>query len=144
MATKRMLQLAEQIREHIALMLVRGEIADPRVRGVTLNSVKMSSDLQVAKIYFSVFGDVPQRKDAEKALKSAAGFIRRELGKVLLVRYIPALTFYYDDSVEHAVRIGALISKVSDEIRVDEAKRRNQMDTETEKLEENKNKQQHK
>ena len=63
---------------------------------------------------------------------------------MLLVRYIPALAFYYDDSVEHAVRIGALISKVSDEIRVDEANRSNQVETETEKLEEHKNKQQHK
>ncbi|APJ04797.1 30S ribosome-binding factor RbfA [Silvanigrella aquatica] len=123
MATKRMLQMAEQIREHIALMLVRGEIADPRVRGVTLNSVKMSPDLQVAKVYFSVLGEKSKRQEAEKGLKQAAGFIRRELGKNLLVRYTPAVVFHYDDSIEYSVKMGALISKVSDELREDEKNR---------------------
>ena len=99
MATKRMLQLAEQIREHIALMLVRGEISDPRVRGITLNSVKMSPDLQIAKVYFSVLGEKQKRQEAEKGLKQASGYIRRELGKALLVRYTPAVIFHYDDSI---------------------------------------------
>jgi ribosome-binding factor A len=125
MATKRMLQLAEQIREHIALMLVRGEISDPRVRGITLNSVKMSPDLQIAKVYFSVLGEKMKRQEAEKGLKQASGFIRRELGKALLVRYTPAVIFHYDDSIEYSVKMGALISKVSDELREDEKGRDN-------------------
>ncbi len=112
-----MLQLGEQIREHIALMLVRGEISDPRVRGITLNSVKMSPDLQIAKVYFSVLGEPEQRKLAEKGLKQAAGYIRRELGKALLIRYTPEIVFYYDDSVEYSVKMGALLSKVSDELK---------------------------
>ena len=129
MATKRMLQMAEQIREHIALMLVRGQIADPRLRGVTLNSVKMSPDLQIAKVYFSVLGEKSKRQEAEKGLKQASGFIRRELGKALLVRYTPAVVFHYDDSIEYSVKMGALISKVSDELREDEAKRENSQET---------------
>lgn len=120
MATKRMLQLGEQIREHIALMLVRGEISDPRVRGITLNSVKMSPDLQIAKVYYSVLGEPEQRKLAEKGLKQAAGYIRRELGKSLLIRYTPEIVFYYDDSVEYSVKMGALLSKVSDELKENE------------------------
>lgn len=72
MSTKRMLQLGEQIREHIAMMLVRGEISDPRVRGITLNSVKMTPDLQIAKVYFSVLGSSEERRSAEKGLKQAA------------------------------------------------------------------------
>lgn len=115
-----MLQLGEQIREHIAMMLVRGEISDPRVRGITLNSVKMSPDLQIAKVYFSVLGEPEQRKLAEKGLKQASGFIRRELGKSLLVRYTPEIVFYYDDSVEYSVKMGALLSKVSDELKENE------------------------
>ena len=128
MATKRMLQLAEQIREHIALMLVRGEISDPRVRGITLNSVKMSPDLQIAKVYFSVLGEKQKRQEAEKGLKQASGYIRRELGKALLVRYTPAVIFHYDDSIEYSVKMGALISKVSDELREDEKSRNNSND----------------
>jgi hypothetical protein len=52
MSTKRMLQLGEQIRDFIATMLVRGEIRDPRVKSVTIHSVKLTSDLQIAKVYF--------------------------------------------------------------------------------------------
>ena len=130
MATKRMLQLAEQIREHIALMLVRGEISDPRVRGITLNSVKMSPDLQIAKVYFSVLGEKQKRQEAEKGLKQASGYIRRELGKALLVRYTPAVIFHYDDSIEYSVKMGALISKVSDELREDEKSRNNSNENE--------------
>jgi ribosome-binding factor A len=123
MATKRMLQLAEQIREHLALMLVRGEISDPRVRGITLNYVKMSPDLQIAKVYFSVLGEKAKRQEVEKGLKQASGFIRRELGKILLVRYTPAVIFHFDDSIEYSVKMGALISKVSDELRESENSR---------------------
>ena len=120
MATKRMLQLAEQIRETIALMLVRGQIADPRIRGVTLNAVKMTADLQIAKVYFSVLGGKENLIEVQKGLKQASGFIRRELGKALLVRYTPAVIFHYDDSIEYSVKMGALIAKVSDELRESE------------------------
>ncbi|MBX9837836.1 30S ribosome-binding factor RbfA [Silvanigrella sp.] len=139
MATKRMLQLAEQIREHIALMLVRGEISDPRVRGITLNSVKMSPDLQIAKVYFSVLGEKQKRQEAEKGLKQASGYIRRELGKALLVRYTPAVIFHYDDSIEYSVKMGALISKVSDELREDEKSRNNSNENEFPSDEKNSN-----
>ncbi|KAB8037085.1 30S ribosome-binding factor RbfA [Silvanigrella paludirubra] len=139
MATKRMLQLAEQIREHIALMLVRGEISDPRVRGITLNSVKMSPDLQIAKVYFSVLGEKQKRQEAEKGLKQASGYIRRELGKALLVRYTPAVIFHYDDSIEYSVKMGALISKVSDELREDEKSRNNSNDNDFPSDEKNSN-----
>lgn len=123
MATKRMLQLAEQIREYIALMLVRGEISDPRVRNITINSVKMSPDLQLAKVYFSVFGENIKRQEVEKGLKQASAFIRRELAKSLLIRYTPAIVFYYDDSVEYSVKMNSLITKVSEELREDEKNR---------------------
>lgn len=139
MATKRMLQLAEQIREHIALMLVRGEISDPRVRGITLNSVKMSPDLQIAKVYFSVLGDKTKRQEAEKGLKQASSYIRRELGKALLVRYTPAVIFHYDDSIEYSVKMGALISKVSDELREDEKSRNSSCENEFQSEDKNSN-----
>lgn len=126
MSTKRMLQLGEQIREHIAMMLVRGEISDPRVRGITLNSVKMTPDLQIAKVYFSVLGNSEESRSAEKGLKQAAGYIRRDIGKVLQIRYTPEIIFHYDDSVEYSVKMGALLSKVGDELREDEINRENE------------------
>ena len=97
MSTKRMLQMGEQIRDFVATMLVRGEIHDPRVKNITIHSVKMTSDLQIAKVYFIC---AEKNKEAIKAtetgLKAAAGFIRRELGKQLQIRYIPQILFYFD------------------------------------------------
>ena len=112
MATKRILQVAEQIREHIALMLARHEISDPQIRGVTLSAVKLSPDLQLAKVYFFTQAD---QKLVLAGLKRAAGYIRRDLGKILKVRHIPALAFYYDDTAEYSVSIHTLLSKVREQ-----------------------------
>lgn len=118
MTTKRMLQLGEQIRDFIATMLVRGEIHDPRVKNVTIHSVKMTSDLQIAKVYFVSPGE--QMKETEAGLKAAAGFIRREIGKKLQIRYIPQILFYYDDSLEYSLKMTSVLAKVRQELIEDE------------------------
>ena len=115
MASKRMLQVSEQIREHVALMLARGEISDPRVKNVTIQSCKVTADLQTARLYFSVLGDLAQRKVVEKTLKSAAGFIRHSLGEKLQLRYTPHVVFFYDDTVERISHMTALLTKVAQE-----------------------------
>ena len=99
----------------------------------------MSPDLQIAKVYFSVLGEKQKRQEAEKGLKQASGYIRRELGKALLVRYTPAVIFHYDDSIEYSVKMGALISKVSDELREDEKSRNNSNDNDFPSDEKNSN-----
>jgi ribosome-binding factor A len=128
--TKRMLQLGGQIRDYIATMLVRGEISDPRAKGVTIHSVKMTRDLQMAKVYFTSSHDP---KETEKGLKTAAGFIRRGLGKHLQIRYIPQLMFYYDDSLEHSLKMTSLISKVSAELREAEIAHESELESEPQK-----------
>lgn len=117
MSTKRMHQLGEQIRDFIATMLARGEIRDPRAKNITIHSVKMTSDLQIAKVYFTC----PEKskegiKETESGLKNAAGFIRKELGKELQIRYIPQIQFYYDDSLEYSLKMTSLLSKVKEEL----------------------------
>jgi len=121
MTTKRMLQMGEQIRDFIATMLVRGEIHDPRVKNVTIHSVKMTSDLQMAKVYFICSeANKGSVKEIATGLKAAAVFIRRELGKKLQIRYIPQIMFYYDDSIEYSIKMGAVLNKVSAELRLHE------------------------
>ncbi len=116
-----MLQLGEEIRDFIATMLVRGGIRDPRVKSVTIHSVKMTSDLQIAKVYFICSEkDKETIKSTETGLKAAAPFIRRELGKKLQIRYIPQILFYYDDSIEYSLKMTAILSKVKSEIDEDE------------------------
>ncbi len=115
MSTKRMLQLGEQIRNHIAMMLVRGEIHDPRVKSVTIHSVKMTSDLQHAKVYFTC--SPKEHKEILKGLKQASSFIRHELGKQLQIRFTPHVLFFYDDSLDYSLKMVSLLSKVRAELK---------------------------
>lgn len=115
MASKRMLQVSEQIREHVALMLARGELSDPRVKNVTIQSCKMTADLQTARLYYSVMGDPAHRKVVEKTLKAAAGFIRHSLGEKLQMRYTPHVVFFFDDTVERVTHMNALLNRVAQE-----------------------------
>jgi len=117
MANIRTLQVGESIRGHLAMMLVRGEISDPRVRNVTLNAVKVSPDLQVARVYYSVLGDASLRSGVAKGLKNASGFMRRSLASHLGLRYTPNLTFFYDETIERAARMVELFAAIDQENR---------------------------
>lgn len=115
MANKRLLQVGEAIREHLAMMLVRGEVSDPRIRNVTLNAVKVSPDLQIARVYYSVLGDESVRGGVAQGLKNASGFFRRSLGEALGLRYTPHLHFYYDETIERSARMGELFAAIDRE-----------------------------
>jgi ribosome-binding factor A len=117
MANIRTLQVGESIRGHLATMLVRGEISDPRVRNVTLNAVKVSPDLQLARVYYSVLGDASLRSGVAKGLKNASGFMRRSLAAHLGLRYTPNLTFFYDETIERAARMVELFASIDKEKR---------------------------
>ncbi len=109
---KRLLQLAEDIREFIANMFARGEVRDPRVQGLTIHHVKLTPDLRIAKVYY-ITPVNSKRKEVEKVLKkSLAGYIRKSLAKQLLIRHIPEIHGDYDDNIDHAMKINELLSKI--------------------------------
>lgn len=112
MTSKRTLQVGEQIREHIALMLIKGELSDPRLKNITINSVRVSPDLQLAKVYYSVMGTPAERLAVDKGLKQASGFVRHSLGEALKMRFTPVIHFYFDESIERAARISELIENI--------------------------------
>jgi ribosome-binding factor A len=114
-SSKRILQVGEQIREHIAMMLIRGELSDPRLKNITINAVRVSPDLQLAKVYYSVMGSDADRTAVDKGLKQASGFVRRSLGETLGMRYTPVVHFYYDESIVRAARISELIENIKQE-----------------------------
>ncbi|HWI40745.1 MAG TPA: 30S ribosome-binding factor RbfA, partial [Verrucomicrobiae bacterium] len=68
-----------------------------------------------ARVYFSVLGDEEQRKQSERGLNSAAGFIRKEIGRELHMRYVPEIIFRFDESVEHGDRIERLLRQIHEE-----------------------------
>ena len=109
---KRSEKVAEAIRELISELLVKG-LKDPRIGFVTITGIKMTEDLHLATVYFTVIGSDNEKKASEQGLNSAKGFIRKELGKCLHMRYIPDLIFRYDDSVEYGTRIETILKELS-------------------------------
>ncbi|NLM74881.1 MAG: 30S ribosome-binding factor RbfA [Clostridiaceae bacterium] len=92
--------------------LIQYEIKDPRLpKFVSITSVRVTKDLRYATVYVSVLGTEDQKKDALEALKSASGFIRREIGQRINLRYTPEFRFKLDDSIEHGMYISRLIDE---------------------------------
>lgn len=106
-----MLQIAEMVRNHIAMSVVTGAVQDPRVTMVSISYVKMSPDLSLARVYFTYLGDESGRLQALNALKKAKGFLRRGLGPVLGIAHVPELAFFYDESLERALRVTKAIDE---------------------------------
>lgn len=101
-------RLNEQLRQEISL-LIRGEVRDPRVTLATVTAVQASPELDHAKVYFTTLGDDDERKEVLAGLRSAAPFLRRELGKRMHVRRVPELHFEIDRVLEEAQRIERLL-----------------------------------
>ena len=118
MASNRIGRINEEIQRELSALL--RQVKDPRVQGgmVTVTHVDTTSDLRYARIYVSALNK-DQEKDMLKGLKSAAGFLRRELGRALQLRYTPELQFIADDSIQHGAHILEVLRQVE---RTDEAR----------------------
>jgi ribosome-binding factor A len=104
MGSRRQLRVAELIQAEISAIL-RRRIKDPRVGFVTITGVKISPDLQSARVYFSTLGGPKEADRALEGLRSAAGYIRGEVGRLLELRHSPHLSFQFDESLERGARI---------------------------------------
>ncbi|MPN12493.1 Ribosome-binding factor A [bioreactor metagenome] len=112
MANNRIGRINEEIQRELAAQI--RSLKDPRVSGtgmVSVTRVNTTPDLRYAQVFISVL-DKAQEKDVLKGLKSAAGFLRRELGAALRLRYTPELQFVADDSIEHGAHILELLRDV--------------------------------
>lgn len=101
-------RVAEQLRQELADILWR-DVRDPRVKGVTLTAVEMTSDLEHAKVWFTLLTSEP--KGVIEGLQSATGYLRRELGRRMRLRLVPSLDFIYDQSVERGAHLSQLIDE---------------------------------
>lgn len=96
--------------------IIKNEVKDPRISEfVTITDVKVSKDLQSAKVYYSVVGDKKKEEATGKALNDAANFIRVKLKPRLTMRYIPNLKFFLDESFDNAEKIYGILKKIEDE-----------------------------
>jgi ribosome-binding factor A len=108
MPSHRSLRIAEAIRE-VASSAILFEVADPRVRSVTVLRVEVSGDLRNATVYVSVMGNEAEQRTAMTGLKHAAGFIQSRVAARLQTRFTPFLRFKLDDSVKKSFAISRLI-----------------------------------
>lgn len=103
-------RISEEMKREIS-NIVQNELKDPRLPTlISIISVNVTKDLRYAKIFVSVLGSDEEKKNAISALKSAAGFIRREVGHRMLIRYTPEMQFELDNSIEHGAYITKLIN----------------------------------
>lgn len=92
-------KIEARIHERVAYC-VEFELNDPRSSFITVTGVKISNDLAVARISYSIFGTKGEKSKAAHMLEDASGFVRRQLGRVLNTKRIPHLIWIYDDSAE--------------------------------------------
>ena len=103
----RSVRVADQIQREVALLVVH-EVADPRVGDVTVSGVDLSPDMRQARVLVTPGRDTDGRASVD-ALNRAAGFLRSRLGRRVRMRRVPRLVFEHDRTLEHALRIDALI-----------------------------------
>jgi ribosome-binding factor A len=113
MARIRIQRVADQIREEISSLLIKG-IKDPRIGFVTITGVDVSPDLKQARVYFCSPGSEEERNRSLQGLQSSAGFIRKTLGKRLRLKSIPEFHFKYDESLDRGDHIERLLSDVGE------------------------------
>lgn len=113
MATNRINRINEDIQRELADLL--RTVKDPRVQGlISITRVDTTTDLRYCRVYVSTL-DQSDIKEVVKGLKSAAGYLRRELGRALTLRYTPELQFMADDSIERGVRMVSMIDRILEE-----------------------------
>ena len=112
---KRATRVAERLREDLANLL-RG-LRDPRLDGVLVSRVEITDDLQSAKVFVRhEFGaeDEPMRRNILKGMQAASGRLRRDVGRTMGLRVVPALRFFYDEGPDAQRRIEELLREIKD------------------------------
>jgi len=101
-------RVGEEIREELSSLLVR-EVHDPGIGFVTLTRVKVSPDLQMARVFYTVIGDEKVQKATAQALTRATPFLRRHIGARIRLRRVPEIRFEFDKGVENQDRVERIL-----------------------------------
>lgn len=111
---KRADRVADLIQSEISDILLR-QVRDPRIRAVTITGVKVTDDLKLAKVFFVEMAQDTIHTETLAGLEKATGFMRRELGKRLQLRFVPDLIFKEDASFAYGSSIERLLAKIKQE-----------------------------
>jgi ribosome-binding factor A len=102
-------RVGDQIRQELSELLSRGAVHDPGIGFITLTRVKVSPDLQQARVFYTTMGDERSRRDTARALDRATPFFRRHLGSRMQLRRVPELEFRFDESIASQDRIEQIL-----------------------------------
>ena len=124
MDNKRINRISEEVKRVVS-GVISNDLKDPRISPLTsITYVEVTRDLRYAKIYVSVLGNEKDKKETLEGLENAKGFIRREIGNRINLRYVPEPIFNLDDSIEQ----GIYISKLNDKVNKEDKKKRENND----------------
>ncbi|MFQ5839632.1 MAG: 30S ribosome-binding factor RbfA [Candidatus Methylomirabilales bacterium] len=104
-------RVGDLLKEELADLILR-EVKDPRVGFLTLTAVEVSKDLKHARVFF-VTHEVEAAERTRSGLQSASGYLRGALGRRLHLRHVPDLLFLFDTSLDHGMRINALLKELA-------------------------------
>lgn len=105
-------RVGQEIQAAVADMLTRGDIHDPRIGYITITGVKVSPDLRVARIYYSMIGTEEEKARTQQGLDAAKGYVRREVTSRVKLRVSPEVFFTFDGSLEEGDKIERLLKEV--------------------------------
>jgi len=106
----RVRRVAQRVRTELSTLLARST-RDPGLLGVTVTDVRMTADLQLARVYYTLL-DGSDRRSAARGLRRAQAYLRREIGQRLQLRHVPEIRFLYDDSTERQDRIARIFDEL--------------------------------
>ena len=101
-------RVADLVRTEISDLL-RRSVNDPGVGFVTITRVRVTADLQHARVFFTTLGDEDRRQQSNRALERATPFLRRQIGRRLTLKRTSVITFHFDESIEHQARVEQLL-----------------------------------
>lgn len=105
-------RVADQLRAEITELFAR-EVHDPGIGFLTITHVKLTPDLQVARVYYTTLGDEKARRETARALQRAAPFLRRHIGRRVRLKRVPEIEFFFDETIERGDRIEQILHEIT-------------------------------
>lgn len=113
MSANRTMRISEEIKREVS-DIIMNDLKDPRVTGmISVTKASVTNDMRYAKIYVSIMASEDEQKSIIQALKNASGFIRKEIGQRINIRYTPEIIFELDNSIEYGIKISKILKEIT-------------------------------
>lgn len=113
MSANRIVRISEEIKREVS-DIIQNDLKDPRITGlISVTKAAVTNDMRYAKIFISIMANAEEQKSILQGLKNASGFIRKELGQRINIRYTPEIIFELDDSIEYGIKISNILKQIS-------------------------------